>query len=71
MDEYSEASQGEPWQRAAADDTSGNAILEPALARYQDPVAADKLTKIQRDLDETKVCSGGGAAAAAAAAAGG
>jgi hypothetical protein len=31
-------------------------VAEAALVKYQDPVAADKLTKIQKDLDETKVC---------------
>jgi hypothetical protein len=55
MEEYAAASSGEPWRTAAADDASAQSVLEPALERYQDPVAADKLTKIQRDLDETKV----------------
>jgi len=55
MDEYAAANADEAWRRAAADDQSAQAILEPALQRFQDPVAADKLTKIQRDLDETKV----------------
>jgi synaptobrevin homolog YKT6 len=55
MDEYAAANEGEPWRTATGDSASGAAILEAALAKYQDPVAADKLTKIQRDLDETKV----------------
>ncbi|KIZ01023.1 VAMP-like protein YKT61 [Monoraphidium neglectum] len=55
MEEYAAASSGEPWRTAAADDASAQSVLEPALERYQDPVAADKLTKIQRDLDETKI----------------
>lgn len=55
MDEYAAANEGEPWRQVAADTTSAQAILDPALQKYQDPVAADKITKIQRDLDETKV----------------
>lgn len=56
MEEYAAASApAEPWRDAAADDASAQGVLEPALVKYQDPVAADKLTKIQRDLDETKV----------------
>ena len=31
--------------------------LETALQQYQDPAAADKITKIQKELEETKqVC---------------
>ncbi|GBF95119.1 hypothetical protein Rsub_07703 [Raphidocelis subcapitata] len=56
MEEYSAAAgDAEPWRTAGADDSSGAAVLEPALAAYQDPAAADRLTRIQRDLDETKV----------------
>lgn len=62
MDDYAAAvgaGGGEPWRSAAADDAGGGgaaaAVLEPALQKFQDPVAADKLTRIQRDLDETKV----------------
>eukprot|EP00877_Chromochloris_zofingiensis_P008019 jgi/Chrzof1/3470/Cz12g26220.t1 len=46
---------GEAWRAMESDSTIALPILEPALTKYQDPVAADKLTKIQRDLDETKV----------------
>jgi hypothetical protein len=28
--------------------------LETALQQYQDPAAADKITKIQKELEETK-----------------
>lgn len=60
MDDYAAVQPGggagEPWRAAAADDVNAAAaVLEPALQKYQDPVAADKLTRIQRDLDETKV----------------
>ena len=43
------------WRAQDADNALAQPILEGALARYQDPASADKLTKIQRDLDETKV----------------
>lgn len=29
--------------------------LEPALAKYQNPREADALTKVQEELDETKI----------------
>ncbi len=31
-------------------------IASENMRRYQDPTEADKLAKIQKDLDETKVC---------------
>ncbi len=43
------------WRSQDEDSGLGQGIVEGALARYQDPASADKLTKIQRDLDETKV----------------
>lgn len=43
------------WRSARADCEGALPVLESCLLRYQDPAAADKLTKIQRDLDETKV----------------
>lgn len=45
----------ESWRTQTEDDTQALAVVEAAVAKYQDPVAADKLTKIQKDLDETKV----------------
>ena len=33
----------------------GNEIMEDAIVKYQDPMAADKILKIQRELDDTKV----------------
>jgi synaptobrevin homolog YKT6 len=45
----------ERWRNVDVDSTLANAVLEPALEKYQDPATADKLTKIQRDLDETKI----------------
>ena len=46
---------GGSWRGATADTADAQAVCEAAVARYQDPAAADKLTAIQRDLDETKV----------------
>jgi len=44
------------WRAAGPEDSEGALpVLEGCLLRYQDPAAADKLTRIQRDLDETKV----------------
>ncbi|KDD73309.1 hypothetical protein H632_c2316p0 [Helicosporidium sp. ATCC 50920] len=49
------AQQGDAWRGATADSTEGDSLLEGALTKFQDPAAADKLTKIQNDLDETKI----------------
>ncbi|KAL4436603.1 hypothetical protein ABPG75_003742 [Micractinium tetrahymenae] len=47
---------GEAWRGATADSPSeADALLQDALQQYQNPEAADKLAKIQRDLDETKI----------------
>lgn len=46
---------GDSWQTATTDGAQAVSVVESSLMKYQDPVAADKLTKIQKDLDETKV----------------
>ena len=46
---------GDAWRDAREDSAAGNPACEGAVAQFQDPAAADKLTAIQRDLDETKV----------------
>ncbi|CAG9463283.1 unnamed protein product [Pedinophyceae sp. YPF-701] len=46
---------GESWRQQTADVTAAEPMLTSALERFQDPAQADKLMKIQRDLDETKV----------------
>jgi len=43
------------WKTARADGEVGNAICESSIKEYQDPANADKLLKVQRELDETKV----------------
>lgn len=49
------AAAGSSWIDAVADSDAGNAACEAAVARFQDPAAADRLTAVQRDLDETRV----------------
>ncbi|KAF0893607.1 hypothetical protein E2562_028021 [Oryza meyeriana var. granulata] len=46
---------GESWRTAKTDATQPWQYLNDALTKYQDPAEADKLLKIQRDLDETKI----------------
>lgn len=46
---------GERWRSYGADSPDCDDLASKALARFQDPAAADKLLKIQRELDETKV----------------
>lgn len=46
---------GDAWRALSADDSRGDEMLEGMLIKYQDPSAADKILKIQRELDDTKV----------------
>ncbi|KAK8654852.1 hypothetical protein V6N13_107449 [Hibiscus sabdariffa] len=54
IDEY-QKSFGESWRTAQADSTQNWPYLDEALTKFQDPAEADKLLKIQRELDETKI----------------
>jgi len=54
LDEFVEQN-GDSWQKVDADVALGNALLETAIIKYQDHTQADKLSKIQKDLDETKI----------------
>ncbi|KAG4136785.1 hypothetical protein ERO13_D07G030000v2 [Gossypium hirsutum] len=54
IDEY-QKNFGESWRTAQADSTEPWPYLDNALTKYQDPAEADKLLKIQRELDETKI----------------
>jgi len=47
------AAQGDSWQSVTTPESVAFPPLEEYLQKYQDPAAADKVTKIQRDLDET------------------
>ena len=56
LDEYCETiGARDAWRRMQADSTDGNSMLEAALVKYQDPAQADKLLKVQKELDETKI----------------
>ena len=46
---------GYSWKTANGDDPRGAEGLASAIVLYQDPHEADKILKIQRELDETKV----------------
>ncbi|KAJ4907833.1 VAMP-like protein YKT61 [Raphanus sativus] len=56
IDEY-QKSFGETWKSAKEDSTAKSSwsYLDDALTKFQDPAEADKLLKIQRELDETKI----------------
>ncbi|KAJ4959411.1 hypothetical protein NE237_026522 [Protea cynaroides] len=54
LDEY-QKSFGESWRTVQADVTQPWPYLTGALTKFQDPAEADKLMKIQRELDETKI----------------
>ncbi|KAK1380377.1 hypothetical protein POM88_027121 [Heracleum sosnowskyi] len=54
IDEY-QKNFGESWRTVQADNAQPWPYLNEALAKFQDPAEADKLLKIQRELDETKI----------------
>ncbi|KAF5196313.1 Synaptobrevin-like protein [Thalictrum thalictroides] len=54
LDEY-QKNFGDAWRSAQADGTQPWPYLKESLTKFQDPAEADKLFKIQRDLDETKI----------------
>ncbi|KAF3787382.1 VAMP-like protein [Nymphaea thermarum] len=54
LDEY-EKNFGDSWRRVQADANQPWPYLNESLTKFQDPAEADKLMKIQRDLDETKI----------------
>lgn len=54
-DEYEGRMNGDGWRTITGDDSSADEMLEEMLVKYQDPGAADKILKIQRELDDTKV----------------
>ena len=51
-DDYVEKVVGEAWRTVTEDDARGDALLADAIVRYQDPMEADKILKIQRELDD-------------------
>ncbi|GAA0166302.1 hypothetical protein LIER_21485 [Lithospermum erythrorhizon] len=54
LDEYQKKF-GDSWRNAQSDSTQPWPYLDDSLAKFQDPAEADKLLKIQRELDETKI----------------
>ena len=46
---------GDSWKTVSGDDPRGNEGLAAAIVAYQDPHEADKILRIQRELDETKI----------------
>ncbi|KAE8723343.1 VAMP-like protein YKT62 [Hibiscus syriacus] len=54
VDEY-QRNFGESWRTTEADSTQIWPYLDEALTKFQDPTETDKLLKIQRELDETKI----------------
>ncbi|KAK9716186.1 hypothetical protein RND81_06G216600 [Saponaria officinalis] len=54
MDEY-QKNFGESWRNVTTESTETWPYLNEALTKFQDPAEADKLLKIQRELDETKI----------------
>lgn len=54
LDEY-QKSFGDSWKTVQTDNAQQWPYLSEALTKFQDPAEADKLLKIQRELDETKI----------------
>ncbi|KAI5446567.1 VAMP-like protein ykt61 [Lathyrus oleraceus] len=54
LDEYQQ-SFGESWRTVQEDSTQTWPYLNDALMKFQDPAEADKLMRIHRELDETKI----------------
>jgi len=52
LDEFSTAV-GDTWKTATVPESISFPPMEEYLEKYQDPASADKVTKIQKDLDET------------------
>jgi len=52
LDEFTGA-MGNAWRSATEPNSIDFPALESYLVKYQDPAAADKVTKIQKDLDDT------------------
>ncbi|KAK9131739.1 hypothetical protein Scep_011267 [Stephania cephalantha] len=54
LDEY-QKNFGDSWRTIQSDVAQPWPYLNESLTKFQDPAEADKLLKIQRDLDETKI----------------
>ncbi|KAJ8421798.1 hypothetical protein Cgig2_000305 [Carnegiea gigantea] len=54
LDEY-QKNFGDSWKTVRSDVAQPWPYLDDALTKFQDPAQADKILKIQRELDETKI----------------
>eukprot|EP01101_Sappina_pedata_P012125 TRINITY_DN8271_c0_g1_i1.p1 TRINITY_DN8271_c0_g1~~TRINITY_DN8271_c0_g1_i1.p1 ORF type:complete len:201 (+),score=98.96 TRINITY_DN8271_c0_g1_i1:92-694(+) len=54
FDEFDKAVPESQWINLTTDASFNVASLEPLLLKFQNPEEADKIMKIQKDLDETK-----------------
>ncbi|KAL3623952.1 VAMP-like protein ykt61 [Castilleja foliolosa] len=54
LDEY-QKNFGDSWKTVNTDNAQEWPYLTGALTKFQDPAEADKLLRIQRELDETKI----------------
>ncbi|KAL0382951.1 UNVERIFIED_CONTAM: VAMP-like protein YKT61 [Sesamum calycinum] len=54
LDEY-QKNFGDSWKTVQADNSEQWPYLDESLIKFQDPAEADKLLKVQRELDETKI----------------
>lgn len=52
LDDFT-AAVGDTWKTCTTPESMAFPAMEDYLQKYQDPSAADKITKIQNDLDET------------------
>lgn len=52
LDEFT-STLGNAWQGTTVPDSVSFPVIEEYLVKYQDPGAADKVTKIQQDLEDT------------------
>jgi len=52
LDDFT-AALGDTWKTCTAPESMSFPAMDEYLQKYQDPSAADKITKIQNDLDET------------------
>ncbi|XP_073132400.1 VAMP-like protein YKT61 [Henckelia pumila] len=54
LDEYLK-NFGESWKTQQSDNAQSWPYLNESITKFQDPAEADKLLRIQRELDETKI----------------
>lgn len=52
LDDFS-VSMGDSWKSVTTPESVAFPPIDDYIAKYQDPASADKVTKIQKDLDET------------------